>query len=46
VLGEHFVLAEFHAAVLEGGRLPLDLLDRRVDRYIAQRLASSERDHP
>lgn len=46
VLGEHFVLADFHAAVLDGGRLPLDLLDRRVDRYIAQRLADSERPDP
>jgi uncharacterized protein (DUF885 family) len=46
VLGEHFALAEFHAAVLDGGRLPLDLLDRRVDRYIAQRLAGGEGPDP
>lgn len=41
-LGPRFNLPAFHAAVLEGGRLSLDLLERRVERWIEARLASSE----
>ncbi len=34
-LGVDFDLPAFHAMLLDGGRLPLDLLDIRVDRWIA-----------
>lgn len=36
-LGARFDYPSFHRAALGGGRLPLDLLDRRIDRYIAER---------
>ncbi len=35
-LGPAFKLAEFHDVVLGHGELPLDILDRLVDEYIAQ----------
>jgi uncharacterized protein (DUF885 family) len=36
-LGDRFDIREFHAAVLENGSLPLDILDQQVDAYIAAR---------
>jgi len=34
-LGADFDIREFHDAVLTGGGLPLDILRRRIDDYIA-----------
>ena len=34
-LGEKFDLREFHVAVLEGGSLPLTVLDAKIERWIA-----------
>ncbi|HYI41152.1 MAG TPA: DUF885 domain-containing protein [Allosphingosinicella sp.] len=34
-LGERFDIRDFHAAVLENGPLPLDILDQQVEAYIA-----------
>jgi uncharacterized protein (DUF885 family) len=45
-LGARFDLRQFHDAVLADGALPLDVLDARIDAWIAQRkapAASSER---
>ncbi len=39
-LGAKFDLRRFHDAVLGGGALPLDLLEQRIDRWIASELAS------
>jgi uncharacterized protein (DUF885 family) len=38
-LGEQFDIRGFHDAVLGGGALPLDLLERRVDSWIAGKKA-------
>ncbi len=37
-LGDAFDIRDFHDVVLGGGALPLDILDRRVDNYIAMTL--------
>jgi uncharacterized protein (DUF885 family) len=34
-LGERFDIRDFHAAVLENGALPLDILEQQVEAYIA-----------
>jgi uncharacterized protein (DUF885 family) len=36
VLGEAFDLAEYHTLILENGSLPLEILERIVDRSIAR----------
>ncbi|UNK42438.1 DUF885 domain-containing protein [Luteimonas sp. S4-F44] len=38
-LGDRFDIRGFHDAVLGGGALPLDLLEQRVDRWIAEKKA-------
>lgn len=39
-LGERFDIRAFHDTVLGGGALPLDLLEQRVDQWIAERKAA------
>jgi uncharacterized protein (DUF885 family) len=36
-LGTRFDIRDFHAAVLENGSLPLDILEQQVEAYIASR---------
>ncbi|HEX8124539.1 MAG TPA: DUF885 domain-containing protein [Allosphingosinicella sp.] len=38
-LGEQFDIRDFHAAVLENGALPLDILEQQVEAYIAAKKA-------
>ena len=38
-LGEQFDIRGFHDAILGGGAMPLDLVERRVDRWIAEKKA-------
>jgi uncharacterized protein (DUF885 family) len=37
-LGDQFDLAEFHRVILSCGNVPLDILERIVDGYIAEKL--------
>jgi uncharacterized protein (DUF885 family) len=39
-LGPRFDIKAFHRAVLESGALPLDVLDAKIDRWIARQLAA------
>ena len=39
-LGDKFDIRGFHDTLLGGGALPLDLLEQRVDRWIAERKAA------
>lgn len=38
-LGDQFSLPEFHDVVLKNGAVPLDILERLVDKYIEEKLA-------
>ena len=38
-LGDRFDIRDFHAAVLENGSLPLDVLEEQVNAYIAAKKA-------
>ncbi|MGK0370881.1 MAG: hypothetical protein ACJAW1_001123, partial [Glaciecola sp.] len=38
-LGDKFVLGEFHDVILRNGAVPLDIMERLVDRWIADTLA-------
>ena len=40
-LGPKFDIRKFHDEMLDGGTLPLDLLDARTDKWIAQRSSAS-----
>jgi uncharacterized protein (DUF885 family) len=42
-LGERFDLREFHTQVLTDGALPLDVLETKIDRWIAEQQASPAR---
>lgn len=41
-LGDKFMLGEFHDVVLKNGAVPLDILDRSVEKWIAEKLVSNE----
>lgn len=40
-LGDRFELGEFHDVVLKNGAVPLDILERLVDKWIAEKLAAN-----
>jgi len=40
-LGTKFDIRKFHDEMLDGGTLPLDLLDARTDKWIAQQARAS-----
>jgi uncharacterized protein (DUF885 family) len=40
-LGSRFDIRTFHDAILSGGNLPLDVLDARIDRWIAARAGAA-----
>ena len=40
-LGDKFDIRGFHDTVLGGGAMPLDLLEKRVDRWIAEKKAAA-----
>jgi uncharacterized protein (DUF885 family) len=40
-LGPKFDIRKFHDEMLDGGTLPLDLLDVRTDKWIAQQSSAS-----
>ncbi len=44
-LGPHFDIKTFHDEILDGGSLPLDVLDARVNRWIAGQLPANARIH-
>ena len=41
-LGDQFDIRKFHDAVLLGGALPLDVLEKRIDAWIAREKSGAE----
>jgi uncharacterized protein (DUF885 family) len=41
-LGDTFVLSEFHDVVLKNGAVPLDILDQLIEKWVAEKLASTD----
>jgi len=42
-LGARFDIRAFHDEILGAGALPLDILDQRIDRWIASRKAGAQK---
>ena len=38
-LGDDFDLYEFHTVILDGGAMPLSMLEEKVENYLADKLA-------